>query len=64
MSNTNNTPATLSEVLYSIGWGHVPAAHGRRTVYDHDGVVRGDLTAGDTWALLRDLGLYSGEVAS
>jgi hypothetical protein len=53
------TAMTLSEVLYALGWGHVPAdSHGRRTVHDHDGVIVGDLTAGETWALLRERGLY------
>lgn len=56
-----NAHSTLSEVLAHLGWTHRAGNANRqgRIVLDARGASLGQLTANETWALLRSRGLVT-----
>lgn len=52
---------SLSDVLARLGWRHEPGNPNRqgRIVHTADGECLGQITANETWALLRERGLVT-----
>lgn len=47
---------TLNETLKSIGYTSAPGPHGRKFIFDSEGLQVGCFTAGECWEYLAGIG--------